>query len=287
MKNFDRVIFTPGLCTRSNNKEYYEMDNMVIAGLTGSGKDTLINAILRECILCNEVGKFTYVYIDPIHHEFSPFGNVKRVTMFNELISHFDENNYLRSVREFLTRLIWLAESDCKNETLIVVINNYDALPKYLTMLVEYYVFVLMHSTMIKFIVSVQGNSNDYNFKYFRYRALTRTTEDTSNTLIHCNLASSCADKYGTCWFFDEESPDVYTKVNVEFTPDFLNKRLLKSLSSSKSTGMSIVTSMNNIKVNLPWEAVEAKVLEVLRNFYGGGQIDYNYINCVDMESVQ
>lgn len=260
------------------------MDNMVIAGLTGSGKDTLINAILRECILCNEVGKFTYVYIDPTHCEFSPFGNVKRVTMFNELMTHFDETNYLNSIRKFLTRLFWLVECNCKNETLVVVINNYDALPKYLTMLVEYYVSVLKNNTMIKFIVAVQGNSNDCNFKDFRYKALTRTTEEVSNSLIHCNLASSCADKYGTCWFFDEYVPDVYTKINVEFTPDFLNKRLLKSLSSSKSTDMCIVTAMNNLRVNLPWEVEEAKILEVLRSFYGGGQIDYNYIKCVTLE---
>lgn len=237
---------------------------MIIAGLTGSGKDTLIHSILRECILSNEVGKFTYVYIDTVHRTFSPFGKCNRITAYSELMSQLNTDDYLTSVRQFLQRLVLLKDCTIEKETLVVVINNYDAMSDYITMLVEYCVSTFKDCDTVKFIISVQGNAAPNNSSDFRYKLLTRTTEGVSNKLIHCNLASSCADKYGTCWFFDEKTPDVYSKLEVEFTPDWSNNRLLKSLNLSKPTGMCVVETMNNIKNNMPQKAIDNRIQQEL-----------------------
>ena len=53
MKDKEQIIFTPGLDSRSLKMDYYDIDNMVIVGTTGSGKTTALNAIVKSMIESN------------------------------------------------------------------------------------------------------------------------------------------------------------------------------------------------------------------------------------------
>jgi hypothetical protein len=255
MKNYERVIFTPGLGIRSNTMEYHEIDNIAIAGLCGSGKDTLLNSILVDCILQNSSDKFTYVYIDTFSSGLSPFDNNQRISRYNEPMKLFRRDDYLNSVKEFLEYLCLLEDSKDYKGTLVVVINNYGSMPKYLSILVEYCLHKFDGSNTVKFLLAGQSSS-EFNgiLSLMRYRILTRTTEATSNDMLCCNIASNLSDMYGSCWFYDTKNRYVYTKHTVKFIHKGDINRLLKSLKCNTPTEKDIVKHLNDIRVNLNYD---------------------------------
>lgn len=46
IKDLERVIFTPGVCRESLTSDYYDVDNTIVVGVTGSGKTTTMQAIM-------------------------------------------------------------------------------------------------------------------------------------------------------------------------------------------------------------------------------------------------
>lgn len=281
MKDKEQIIFTPGLDSRSLKMDYYDIDNMVIVGTTGSGKTTALNAIVKSMIESNSSEYLQLVMFDGTNNtNESPFFNQTRITPFNELQRNlgFVKGMFYHRVFclvENLSRVVCTCCSDLgevsdfvdRNKsvhvpgTIVVVINNFDALPKYIQLYVWY--IMMWESSQVKFILTGQSERpfKDY-IDSVRYRLITRADDNASNILLGCNIASRRADKYGSCWFYDINEPDTYTKHIVNFTPDSLLNRMMKSYASGKPS--------NN---------------RLLKKYYSVGAIDYSEHSC-DMREI-
>lgn len=280
-KDRERIIFTPGLDSRSLKMDYYDIDNMVIVGTTGSGKTTALNAIVKSMIESNSSEYLQLVMFDGTNNtKESPFFNQMRITPFTELqrnlgfVTGMFYHNVFHLV-ETLSRVVRTCSMDQGEKsdfldrtksvhvpgTIVVVINNFDTLPKYIQLYVWY--TMMWESSQVKFILTGQSERpfKDY-LDRVRYRLITRADDSTSNILLGCNIASRRADKYGSCWFYDINEPDTYTKHIVSFTPDSLLNRMMKSYASGKPS--------NN---------------RLLNKYYSVGAADYSQCSC-DMREV-
>ena len=235
MKDNEQLIFTPGLSSQSLKMDYFKIDNMTVVGQVGSGKDTLINFIVKSMIDSNPTGKLSFVYLDYCARGRTPLSNPNRITSYNQLMKEVNVDKYLLSTRELLTKLSFIPEDErvlskgTADGVIVVVINEFDVLPSCLQTLIK--AIIKRHSKCecLKFILSVHGAGMLLDIlDYIPYRLVTRTTEDGSNSLMRCNIACRCADKYGSCWFYDVNNPDVYNKYKVKFIPESLLNRMMK-----------------------------------------------------------
>lgn len=266
MKDKEQIIFTPGLDSRSLKMDYYNIDNMVIVGTTGSGKTTALNAIVKSMIESNSSEYLQLVMFDGTNNtNESPFFNQTRITPFTELQRHlaFTPDMFYHNVFGLVENLSRVVRTCCgdlgeKNDfldrnkcvhvpgTIVVVINNFDALPKYIQLYVWY--TMMWESNQVKFILTGQSERpfKDY-LDRVRYRLITRVDDNASNILLGCNIASRRADKYGSCWFYDINEPDTYTKHIVSFTPDSLLNRMMKSYASGKPSNNRLLNKYYSV----------------------------------------
>ena len=252
MKTKDRelTIFTPGLSSQSLNMDYYEINNMIVSGLTGSGKDTALTAVVKSMIESNKVGKFSYVYIDGMDTH-NPLANSGRITPYKELQLALGYGLPLLEVYQMLVNLCTVVGTKCEGTdtdpklvdgTLVVIINNFGAMPEYLQLLVRYLMKWTVSSSEMKVIVACQPSECTRDMlENAPYRLCTRLVEEESNRLLGCNIAARRADKYGTAWFYNIEEPDKYTKHVVNYTPDSLLNRMMKTYASGKPSNCRIV----------------------------------------------
>lgn len=257
MKTNDRelTIFTPGLSSRSLKMDYYEIDNMVVTGLCGSGKDTTLTAIVKSMIESNKIGKFSYVFIDACYPH-NPLANANRKTPYNELQIPLDHSRSMQIIYDTLLRLISVVVSRIDpvdngtklvDGTIVVIINNYDSLPEYLKLVVRYLIKRTVNTKQVKVIISGQpsGITKDI-LDNTRYKLCTRLTDDESNRILGCNIASRLADKYGSVWFNDSEEADVFTKHIVNATPDSFLNRMMKTYASGKQSSCEAVVKFRD-----------------------------------------
>ena len=250
-KDKELTIFTPGLDSQSLKMDYFNIDNMVIVGTTGSGKTTALNAIMKSMMESNDSKYLQLVMFDGTNNACeSPFFNPRRITPHTKLQSMFiSPDMFYLEVHELLHTLLAVASTTvysigeyCNVATgrtelvpgvIVVVINEFEALPEYLRYLVR--LIIKRNSPQVKFILTGQSERPFKDFiSDIRYRITTRVSDETSNTLLGCNIGSRCADEYGTCWFYDSEEPDSYSKHIVNFTPESLLNRMMKTYSSNK-----------------------------------------------------
>ena len=254
MKDKEQIIFTPGLSSRSLTMDYYPIENMLIAGLAGSGKDTAINAIVKDMISSNDIGRFSYVYIDALDRN-NPLANPSRPTPYNELQSRLHGEYYLSKVYSLLCTIIYGAISymggiddnpKYVNGKLIVIVNNFGALPDYLQVLIRYLMyFTSKHNVGINVIVSAQCSEfTDDMLESAPYRMTTRVTEECSEKLLKCNIGARVTEKYGTAWFYNVEDPYNYVHTIIKFTPEPLLNRMMKSYASGKESNNKIIKKM-------------------------------------------
>lgn len=256
MKDKEQIIFTPGLSSRSLTMDYYPIENMLIAGLSGSGKDTAINAIVKGMISSNDIGKFSYVYIDAMDRS-NPLANSSRPTPYNELQSRLYGEHYLAMVYTVLCEIICAAISymgdiddnpKYVNGKLVVIVNNFGALPEYLQVLIRYLMyFTSKHDVGINVIVSAQCSEfTDDMLENAPYRLTTRVTEECSEKLLNCNIGARVTEKFGTAWFYNVEDPYNYVHTIVKFTPEPLLNRMMKSYASGKQSNNKIVAKVTH-----------------------------------------
>lgn len=250
-KDKELTIFTPGLDSRSLKMDYFNIDNMVIVGTTGSGKTTALNAIVKSMMESNDSKYLQLVMFDGANNDYeSPFFNQRRFTPHTKLQSIFNTPDmFYLEVYELLHTLLAVASTvvhtfgeECDGATgqvklipgaIVVVINEFEALPEYLRYLVR--LIIRRNSPQVKFILTGQSERPFKDFiSNIRYRITTRVNDETSNILLGCNIGSRRADKYGTCWFYDSEEPDTYSKHVVNFIPESLLNRMIKTYSSNK-----------------------------------------------------
>lgn len=267
MKTKDRelTIFTPGLDSRSLKMDYFNIDNMVIVGSTGSGKTTALNAIVKSMMESNDSKYLQLVMFDGSNNVCeSPFFNTNRITPYTKLQSTFvTPEMFYHEVYELLHTLLTVASStvysigeDCNGATghaklvsgvIVVIINEFEALPEYLQYLVR--LILRRNSPQVKFILTGQSERPFKDFiSDIRYRLTTRVNDEASNTLLGCNIGSRCADKYGTCWFYDSEEPDRYSKHVVNYTPESLLNRMMKIYSSSKESDSLVLDKYYSVR---------------------------------------
>lgn len=266
MKDYKRVIFTPGLSRESLTSDYYAVDNMVIAGITGSGKTTTIQGIVKSIMDNNDPEEYSLMYIDMSDCTSNPMCNTKRILPTMSLMYSLQEDiilpNYKERVEQFIRHLAMVAQcpSDSELETndnsrlnnkfLIVVIENFE----FLDSLEKGLVFTIMASCpYIKFILSVQGADSvkDY-IDLFTYRIVTKLpTALSSDIILGCNLGYKQADRYGSCWFYYDKVPGVYRKYRVRCLSQSLLNRFMKAQSGYSGPVNPIVKeykdSMKNI----------------------------------------
>lgn len=242
VKDFERVIFTPGQVRGSLNREYYEVDNTVIIGTTGSGKTTTTHAIVKSILDSNKPYAFSLIYMDMASPEINPMCNTNRIISSMSLMEYMSTDNTMMSYRERAVQMIrsltlatWWASRDLGNDPddsepnkcLIVVIENFDMLDS----LEQKLVFTMMNAcSCVKFIISAQNPENFREYlDMFTYRIVTRvTTALCSDVVLGCNLGYKQADKYGTIWFYSDSTPYVYRKYTVDMTPIPLLNRFMK-----------------------------------------------------------
>lgn len=268
MKTKDRelTIFTPGLDSRSLKMDYFDIDNMVIVGVTGSGKTTALNAIVKSMMESNDSKYLQLVMFDGFNNVCeSPFFNSRRITPHTELQSIFlNQNMFYHELYNLLHTLLMVANSVVYSVgeeyhglteypklvpgVIVVVINEFEALPEYLRYLVR--LIIRRKSPQVKFILTGQSERPFKDFiSDIRYRITTRVDDEASNTLLRCNIGSRCADKYGTCWFYDSEEPDYYSKHVVNFTPESLLNRMMKTYSSGKESNSLILAKYYSVRL--------------------------------------
>lgn len=254
MKDKEQIIFTPGLSSRSLTMDYYPIENMLIAGLAGSGKDTAINAIVKGMISSNDIGRFSYVYIDAMDRN-NPLANSSRPTPYNELQSRLYGEHYLAMVYTVLCEIICAAISymggiddnpKYVNGKLVVIVNNFGALPEYLQVLIRYLMYITSkHDVGINVIISAQCSEfTDDMLESAPYRITTRVTEECSEKLLNCNIGARVTEKFGTAWFYNSEDPYNYVHTIVKFTPEPLLNRMMKSYASGKPSNNKIVAKV-------------------------------------------
>lgn len=260
MKDKELTIFTPGLSSRSLTMDYHNIDNMILTGVTGSGKDTTLNHIVVSMLESNGLGRFSYVMIDssPVK---SPLANPNRVTPYNELQSEIDEEDYFKSVRELLITLIecaraYLQDYDGSQKyvrgSLVLIVNGFGGFPKYIQCLIRYLIFCTRRIDTYKVIVSGQPSEiSEDMLDVSRYVLATRIDDENSDRLFGCNIASKLSDKYGSVWFHDREEPCVFTKHTVKFTPDSLLNKMMKTYASAKKSGNMSVKKYHHIKSHI------------------------------------
>ena len=232
MENTEKVVFTPGLSIRSNTKEYKDLDNTLIAGVPGSGLGTLINDMLYAAINANESRRFSYVFIDGRARFASPFSNIKRLSTYNLLMSELVESDYLNSVHKFLETVSMMSVHYTVNEVLLIVIDGFSKLNVETQQLIRRMLQNAKLNAHVKFWIVADSSLGELRevVDKFRYRIITRCgDEGLSNELLGCNVGARCADKYGTCWFYDKQHPDTYSKLNVCFREDSFYERFLRS----------------------------------------------------------
>ena len=265
-KDRERIIFTPGLDSRSLKMDYYDIDNMVIVGTTGSGKTTALNAIVKSMIESNDSEYLQLVMFDGSGNvSESPFFSTTRITPYTELQRYLgvSQQMFYHEVYSILHGLYWVvsavdgdlgevpafgtSEPKLLPGKIVVVINEFEALPTYLKYLIR--LIIRRHSPQVKFILTGQS---ERPFKEFisdiRYRLTTRVNELTSDILLGCNIGSKRADKYGSCWFYDITEPDDYNKCIVSFTPESLLNRMMKTYASGKVSNPKLLLKFRRVQ---------------------------------------
>lgn len=238
IKDLERVIFTPGVCRESLTSDYYDVDNTIVVGVTGSGKTTTMQAIMDSIIDSNEPEQFSLMYVDLHTHRSNPFCNENRIIPCMSLMREIynEEGTYKEKVQNFLKRLMEIHEYalcgsgvrfDGKriSTRLIIAIDGFEMLDKQYQELV----FAIMKkSKCIKFILGMQSIGCCKRYLYLvPYRIVTRSTDEVSNEVLHCNLGHTQADLFGTCWFHDIRKPGQYKKYVVEYLPvSYINRAL-------------------------------------------------------------
>ena len=241
MKDLERVIFTPGVNRETLTCDYYEVDNTVVVGTTGSGKTTTIQGIVNSIISSNEPDTYGLVYFDMGLQEACPFCNKNRVIPSMSLMHDFFaiQGDYYTKVRVFIEKLLLIAECGVfkaygdedylrglSKPKLVIVIDGFDKLK----ITEQRAVFAIMKMcTEVKFIIGVQSVKHITRYLYlFNYRVSTRISEEDSNAIMGCNLGYTQADKYGSCWFYDASKTYLYKKYNVPYMSKSLINRNLK-----------------------------------------------------------
>lgn len=242
VKDFERVIFTPGLGRESFNRDYFEVDNTVIIGTTGSGKTTTTHAIVKSILDSNSPCAYSLIYMDMASAGNNPMCNTNRIVSsmapMEYLSTDYAEMSYRKRAIQMirhLTLATWWSSISSGEEPdeprpgkfLIVVIENFDALDR----LEQKLVFTMMKTyPFVKFIVNAQKPDamRDY-MDLFTYRIVTRTsTAAESNVVLGCNLGHEKADAYGTVWFYNDNKPNTYRKYSVDMIPVSLLNRFMK-----------------------------------------------------------
>lgn len=290
MKDKEQIIFTPGLDSRSLKMDYYDIDNMVIVGTSGSGKTTALNAIVKSMIESNNSEYLQLVMFDGSNNvNESPFFSTSRITPFTQLQSYlgFCPKMFYHEVFSLLQTLnivvtcingdlgeepsFGLREGKLIPGKIVVVINEFEALPLYLQYLTR--MILGWGSSQVKFILTGQSERPFKDFiQNIRYRLTTRVEDKTSNLLLGCNIGSRRADKYGTCWFYDINEPDTYTKHIVNFVPESLLNRMMKTYASGKEPNNKLLSKyhaaaavdsryLNNIQVMSEIYKIDAQAL--------------------------
>ena len=290
IKDFERVIFTPGLCRQSLTSDYYEVENTVVVGTTGSGKSTLMQAIAKSIIDSNDASQFNLAYFDMYDKEESPLCNPNRIMPCMQIMKCIREEafaclDYNDRVSQFLAYLPMLAKfgmstvdedeyhAGMRDSMLIVIIDGFDKLG-------DFYrdaVFATMKLTnRIKFILGLQSSVlvRDY-LDLIPYRIVTRAhSPKDSDKVLGCNLGYTQADAWGTCWFKDERNPFIYKKYEVEYIPNSFLNRVTKVYASGYKNTNSIVVDYENMlyKMNtyLEWikELLQDKSADLARFVY-------------------
>lgn len=264
-KDKELTIFTPGLDSRSLKMDYFDIDNMVIVGGTGSGKTTMLNTIVKSMIDSNDSKYLQLVMFDGGNNVCeSPFFNQRRITPYTELQRIFImPSMFYHEVYNLLHTLLTVASSVVQPVgeewnvvtghrklvpgVIVVIINEFEALPEYLRYLIRF--IIRRKSPQVKFILTGQSEKPFKDFiSDIRYRVTTRVDDEASNVLLKCNIGSRCADKYGTCWFYDSEEPDCYSKHIINFTPDSLLNRMMKTYSSNKESNSLVLAKYYNVR---------------------------------------
>ena len=259
MKDYKRVIFTPGLSRESLTSDYYAVDNMVIAGATGSGKTTTIQGIVKSIMDNNEPEEYSLMYIDMKGYASNPMCNTNRIIPSMSLMYTMQEDiirtDYKERAEQFIRHLAMVAQcpsTESENESdlrfndkfLIVVIENFE----HLDSLERNLVFTIMSTCeYIKFILSVQDADavKDY-MELFSYRIATRlTTALASDIILGCNLGYKQADRFGTCWFYYDKVPGIYRKYRVRCVSQPLLNRFMKAQSGYSGPVNRIVKDYN------------------------------------------
>ena len=284
MKDKERIIFTPGLDSRSLKMDYHDVDNMVIVGNTGSGKTTALNAIVKSMIESNSSEYLQLVMFDGSNDvNESPFFTTTRITPYTELQRYLGTSPkmFYHDIFSILHGLHWVASSVDGDlgeipafgtigpklipGKIVVVINEFEALPMYLQYLVR--LIIKRNSPQVKFILTGQSERPFKEFiKDIRYRLTTRVDNSTSDFLFGCNIGSKRADKYGTCWFYDVTEPDVYTKHIVNYIHDSLLNRMMKTYSSGKVSNPKLLLKFRRM---IPSENRYDCANNAIRDIYG------------------
>ena len=283
IKDFERVIFTPGVCRNTLTSDYYEVDNMLVVGVSGSGKTTLLQAIMNSIISSNEPRQFSLVHMDMYTNGINPYCNENRVIPCMDLMHdiYAEEGSYAEKCQKFLDKLFIVHEGLLCGDAvdhegaafstkLIIVIDGFDRLDK----IYQQEVFAIMKAHKgIKFILGTQNVEQFRKYLYLvPYRIVTRTSSDTSNEVLHCNIGNTQADVMGSCWFYDVSNPGVYKKYNVEYMPESLVNRMLKVHAGRSNNAFSIsnvvreqLNGLNTARryIMLKYDADEANLREV------------------------
>lgn len=284
MKDKEQIIFTPGLDSRSLKMDYYDVDNMVIVGTIGSGKTTALNAIVKSLMESNSSEYLQLVMFDGSNHVTeSPFFSTTRITPFTELQRYLGVSPamFYHEVHTLLTGLYCMVSTvdgdlgevpslDMLTTKLlpgkiVVVINEFEALPDYLKYMIKF--IIKQNNPQVKFILTGQSARPFKDFiTDIRYRLTTRVDDATSDVLLGCNIGSKRADKYGSCWYYDVTEPDTYTKHIVNFTPESLLNRMMKTYASGKVSNPKLLIKYRNVS-NM--KDANSRIDTVIKQVYG------------------
>lgn len=254
VKGLERVIFTPGLCRQSLTSDYYEMENTVVVGTTGSGKTTLMQAIAKSIIDSNDACNFNMAFFDLYGYNYNPICNSNRILPCMDIMHflfgpEFEGLSYEQKVEQFIAHLPLMAKwempdvydteaSPEERGFLVVMIDGFDRLDKFY----QDAVFATMKlSNKIKFIIGVQSSVTVREYlDEIPYRIVTKSiTPGDSDIVLGCNLGYTQADDYGTCWFKDERNPYIYKKYSIECIPNSLLNKMMK-VYSGYAKGLNI-----------------------------------------------
>lgn len=260
------VSIMPGISQVDWSLKAYPLQNTIISGLTGSGKDTLINSIIMHLIQFGKPNDLIIEYYDELPSQW--LNENRSMPQFKTQLKTWHESwNTVQRLEALLQyiynlRTVYIPDANGDYEELpnkyhLVILNTLEYLYKYKD---KDYINTLVSDIMelgpkygIYTIVCTQGyDLPDCILDKCDLRLATRLRERESVKILGCDIAAREIEKSGFVWVYDRTEDYLRVRLEVKFYPNSFIGKVCKYNSTNKYENDSYDTFVEDYMDNFP-----------------------------------